>query len=75
VDVRSNTVSKQDLTQARWRKSSRSNGEQACVELAVLTEITAVRDSKNPLGGALQLAPAAWVAFRFAVKRDGFDAL
>jgi Domain of unknown function (DUF397) len=66
-------VSTLNLTQATWRKSTRSNGAQACVELAVLTEVTAVRDSKSPVSGALVLTPATWRAFRSAIEQGGFD--
>jgi hypothetical protein len=40
-----------DLTGALWRKSSRS-GEQGdmCVELAVVADIVAIRDSRDPDG-------------------------
>jgi hypothetical protein len=55
-------------------QSSRSNANQACVELAVLTDRTAVRDSKNPASGALVLDPATWHAFRSAVRSGGLDA-
>jgi uncharacterized protein DUF397 len=42
-----------DLDQARWRKSSRSSGQNGdCVELA---HLGAVRDSKNPGGPILQV--------------------
>jgi hypothetical protein len=36
----------------RWRKSSRSSGEDTCVELA---NVGAVRDSKNPAGPVLMV--------------------
>ena len=43
-----------DLSQAQWRKSSRSNGANAsCVEVAAnLPDVAAVRDSKSPEAGA-----------------------
>ncbi|MFF4802516.1 DUF397 domain-containing protein [Streptomyces sp. NPDC001351] len=57
----------QDLTGARWRKSSYSGGTGGeCVEVADLTPHTAViavRDSKNPPAGVLTLSPAAFSAF------------
>lgn len=58
------------LPGAVWRKSSRSgaNGGQ-CVEVASnLPGIVAVRDSKNPDGPALVLAPEAFAAFTASVK-------
>ncbi|HEX3783301.1 MAG TPA: DUF397 domain-containing protein [Pseudonocardiaceae bacterium] len=38
----------------RWRKSSRSNGSDSCVELNGMLD--AVRDSKNPDGPVLPVA-------------------
>lgn len=54
-----------ELTGARWRKSTRSNGSGgACVEVAAnLPGLVAVRDSKDPTGPALVFPPAAWRAF------------
>ncbi|MEU8189959.1 DUF397 domain-containing protein [Micromonospora carbonacea] len=54
-----------DLTNAQWRKSTRSgdNGGN-CVEVADnLPGLVAVRDSKNPSGPALTFSPAAWSSF------------
>ncbi|MEV7988373.1 DUF397 domain-containing protein [Micromonospora sp. NPDC085948] len=54
-----------ELTGARWRKSTRSNGSGgACVEVADnLPGVVAVRDSKDPTGPVLVFAPDAWRAF------------
>ena len=56
--------SKVDLTAAQWRKATKSgaNGG-ACVEVAAPPAAIHVRDSKNPGGPTLTLAPGAWSAF------------
>jgi hypothetical protein len=47
-----------------WRTSSYSGGEaNDCVELAVDVEETAVRDSKDRLGGHLTFSRLAFEAF------------
>ncbi|WP_433652382.1 DUF397 domain-containing protein [Micromonospora zamorensis] len=57
------------LTAAAWRKSSRSGDEGACVEVAALPRLVAVRDSKDPAGPALLFATGAWAAFAQAPPR------
>ncbi|MEU4530022.1 DUF397 domain-containing protein [Micromonospora ureilytica] len=54
-----------DLSNARWRKSSRSGASGGnCVEVANnLPGVVAVRDSKDVTGPALTFAPAAWASF------------
>ncbi|MEV5409832.1 DUF397 domain-containing protein [Thermopolyspora sp. NPDC052614] len=56
-----------DLSDARWRKSSYSGGNGACVEAAAVGHRIAVRDSKNPAGPALLLTQHAWRSFIRAV--------
>jgi hypothetical protein len=52
----------------RWRKSSRSTDNGACVELPAALD--GVRDSKNPHGPVLEVGRAALGVFLAAVKRD-----
>ena len=59
-----------DLSNARWRKSSRSGANGNCVEWANLGDTIAVRDSKDPHGPALIFTPDEWRAFLSGVK-DG----
>ena len=67
-------MSTTDLTGATWRKSSRSNGQYSCVEVADLDGgARAVRDSKNPTGPALTFTAAQWSAFTTGVHTCEFD--
>jgi hypothetical protein len=59
-----------NLTGAEWRKSTRSgdNGGE-CLEVADnLTDVVAVRDSKDQGGPVLAFQPYAWSAFVSGVK-------
>jgi len=63
------TVNTADLAHAAWRKSSRSNGQAHCVEVAVLGgDAVAVRDSKDTGGPALVFTPGAWRTFAARMK-------
>lgn len=54
-----------------WKKSTRSNGGDACVEVAP-EQVVGVRDTKEKgLGPVLTFSPAAWSAFTAAVVADG----
>ncbi|WP_405650319.1 DUF397 domain-containing protein [Streptomyces sp. NBC_00019] len=51
------------LDGAVWRRSSHSNNNGACVELAVVEGVVAVRDSKDTDRPALVFSPLMWRAF------------
>ncbi|MFI0406306.1 DUF397 domain-containing protein [Actinomadura sp. 3N508] len=59
-----------------WRKSTRSgsSGSQSdCVEVAGLQRNIGVRDSKDPHGPKLTLAPTAWHALTRQIKNGHHD--
>ncbi|MEV0808567.1 DUF397 domain-containing protein [Micromonospora sp. NPDC050200] len=57
------------LATATWRKSTYSGDQGACVELATVPDLIAVRDSKDPAGPVLLFPPAAWATFTTAPPR------
>jgi Domain of unknown function (DUF397) len=71
-----NGMSATELADARWRKSSVSNSQGACVELARLDDGEfAVRNSRNPEGPALIYTQAEIAALIEGVKQGEFDDL
>jgi hypothetical protein len=56
-----------------WRNSTYSNGQASCAEVRLGTpDAVAIRDSKNPTGGMLTVAPATWSAFATSIKNGDF---
>ncbi|NNH73127.1 DUF397 domain-containing protein [Nocardia uniformis] len=63
-----------ELSGAHWFKSSHSSGQTDCVEVAWLAgSMVGVRDSKNPSGPALIVAPSSWDAFTARIANGDFD--
>jgi hypothetical protein len=61
---------------APWRKSSYSNTGANCVEVAkTRSGKVAVRDSRNPAGGALSFSPDEWQVFAAKVQAMAPDSL
>jgi uncharacterized protein DUF397 len=59
---------------AAWHKSSHSgNGGSDCVEVARNPGTVAVRDSKDPRGPVLAMAPGEWRDFLAEVKAGRHD--
>lgn len=55
-----------------WRKSSRSQGADNCVEVGRTASGAAVRDSKNRAAGVISTDHVQWAAFVGALKSDRF---
>ncbi len=62
-----------DPTPALWWKSTFSNSQAACVEVAEIGGTRAVRDSKDPDGGHLTFTVAQWAAFTAGIRAGQFD--
>ncbi|MFH8518847.1 DUF397 domain-containing protein [Streptomyces gelaticus] len=57
---------------AEWFKSSHSNGNGNCVEVAYLDDAVAVRDSKEQAGPVLTCTFKGWRTFIGSVAEEAF---
>lgn len=62
-----------DLSDAVWRRSSGGGESTASVEVALLEQGVALRDSRKPEGPVLFFTPAEWDAFVGGAKDGEFD--
>ena len=61
-----------DRSTADWRTSTRSSGAN-CVEVALLGEGVALRNSRDRKGPELSFTNSEWVAFIGGVRRGEFE--
>ncbi|WP_433869518.1 DUF397 domain-containing protein [Saccharopolyspora sp. CA-218241] len=57
----------------RWRTSSRSGNNGACVEVAVTATAVAVRDTKDRAAGYFTTTGPQWSAFLGAIKTGRYE--
>ena len=63
-----------DLSRATWRKSSFS-GANGCIEVAVVEDQVAVRDSKDRHGAMLVFTVDEWRMFLTGIRNGEFDTI
>ena len=63
---------KADLSGAVWRKSTKSQDNGGCVEVADLPGHIAIRDSKQPDGPVLVFSALEWDCFLDGVAKGEF---
>lgn len=57
----------------RWRTSTRSGDNGACVEVRRAAGVVEVRDSKDRGGPTLRFGPAQWTSLIADAKHGAFD--
>lgn len=61
-----------DQSAPAWRRSSLCDSA-ACVEVTLIGEDIAVRDSKNPDGPILKFTREEWIAFQAGIRNGDFQ--
>ena len=60
------------MPEFEYRKSSYSDAEMECVEVATnIATTVAIRDSKSPTGSVILVQPTTWTHFRGALRSRG----
>ncbi|AXI79456.1 DUF397 domain-containing protein [Peterkaempfera bronchialis] len=73
---RDKTTRQEKATRQEWHKSSHSNGDSTCVEVAPTPDGGAsIRDSKNPHGAVLTFTAREWKAFLDGARDGEFSRL
>jgi len=62
-----------DFSTATWRKSTKTQANGQCVEVARVGDVIGVRDSKNPGGPVLAFTVAEFEAFLDGAHKGEFD--
>ncbi|MFG2018403.1 DUF397 domain-containing protein [Actinomadura geliboluensis] len=63
-----------NLSAVKWRKASRSDHHGGdCVEVAGVSQVVAVRDSKDPDGPKLAFTSSEWRAFASRITSGAHD--
>jgi hypothetical protein len=58
---------------ANWKKSTRSNGSDSCVEVREHGECVEIRDSKDPSGPVLSFDRETFASFVQAIRGGTLD--
>ncbi len=62
-----------DWSVVAWRKSTHSNAQGECVEVATRGHVVGVRDSKDRNGPVLAFGSRAWHTFATSIRVRRFD--
>ena len=68
-------VGRGELSNASWRKSSKSSSDSttSCVSVALLSTCSVIRDSKDPDGFMIVISHASLIVFLREIKQGKFD--